>query len=77
MIDVGEKRTFTECEYCHKEIRKDEDFILEGKYPSFWKKWKTKEFPPDWFAIHPRPEDWGTIYHKSCFLEMIKNEVQK
>jgi len=65
----------TDCEYCHKEIKKDEDFVLAGKYPSNWEKWKRQRFHTD---LLQSPEDYGTIYHKSCFLEMAKNEdVQK
>jgi hypothetical protein len=60
-----------DCEYCHKEIKKDDDFILVGKYPSGWKKWG--EGMTRWSS----PEDFGTIYHKSCFLEMMKNEIAR
>jgi hypothetical protein len=61
----------TDCEYCHKEIKKDDDFILVGKYPSGWKKW---EEGMTRYSYLRSPEDFGTIYHKSCFLEMVKRE---
>lgn len=61
----------TDCEYCHKKMKKDDDFVLVGKYPNFWKAWQP--FGARWTY----PEDLGTIYHKSCFLEMMKNECVK
>jgi hypothetical protein len=61
----------TDCQYCHKEIKKDDDFVLVGKYPSTIDKWRS--FSPSDFARGARaPENSGTIYHKSCFLEMAK-----
>jgi hypothetical protein len=67
----GEKGTMANCQYCHKEIQKDDDFVLVGKYPSFWNAWKP--FGTKWTY----PEEFGMIYHKSCFLEMMKNEGVK
>jgi len=63
----------TDCEYCHSEIKKDDDFILVGKFPSAWQKWKDVRlnFHGDGQVS---PEDFGTIYHKACFLELMKNE---
>jgi hypothetical protein len=61
----------TDCEYCHKEVKKDDDFVLVGKFPSYWKKSNTRLFKL-WGPMSP--EDFGTIYHKACFLEMMKNE---
>ena len=56
----------TDCQYCHKEIKKDDEFVLVGKYPSTMEKWRS--LPP--FSAPGTPETLGTIYHKSCFLEM-------
>jgi hypothetical protein len=44
---------------------KDEEFVLVGKYPSQLKTlyWR-----------YAGPEVYGDMYHKSCFLETIKNE---
>jgi hypothetical protein len=67
--------TPTDCQYCHKEIKKEADFILVGKYPSTKEKWREKvslfNFP------FLSPETFGTIYHKSCFLEMTNIELSK
>lgn len=66
----------TDCKYCHKEMKKDDDFVLVGKYPSGWQKLQFSGF----LARAPRsrsPEEFGMIYHKSCFLEMMKNEGVK
>jgi hypothetical protein len=52
-------------------MKKDDDFVLVGKYPNFWKAWQP--FGARWTY----PEDLGMIYHKSCFLEMMKNEGVK
>jgi hypothetical protein len=54
--------------YCHKEIKKEDEFILVGKYPSTMEKWSEKVSLSNFPLL--RPEDFGTIYHKSCFLEM-------
>ncbi len=61
----------TDCQYCHKEIKKDDDFILVGKYPSTMEKWRNLS-PSDLArgGAPGSPETLGTIYHKSCFLEM-------
>ena len=57
----------TDCSYCQKEIKKDDEFVLVGKYPSTLEKWRS--FSPS--DLPPRkPENLGTIYHKSCFVEM-------
>ena len=53
-----------DCSYCHKEIKKDDEFVLVGKYPSTKEKWKLEGI-----AVRS-PEHFGTIYHKSCFVEM-------
>ena len=55
-----------DCSYCHKEIKKDDEFVLVGKYPSTYE--KAKLAPSD-FPFRS-PEHFGTIYHKSCFVEM-------
>jgi hypothetical protein len=56
----------TDCSYCHKEIKKDDEFVLVGKYPSTLDKLQTH--PP---SISSRgPEHFGIIYHKSCFVNM-------
>jgi hypothetical protein len=56
------------CSYCHNEIKNGEEFLLVGKYPSTIEKWREKVS----FSNFPflSPETFGTIYHKSCFLEM-------
>ena len=61
----------TDCQYCHREIKKDDDFILVGKYPSTMEKWRNLS-PSDLASggALRSPETLGTIYHKSCFLEM-------
>jgi hypothetical protein len=61
----------TDCEYCGEQVKKDDDFVLVGKYPSGWKKWEGG------MTRYSSPEDFGTIYHKSCYDEMIKKETAK
>jgi len=58
----------TDCQYCHKKIKEEDDFILVGKYPSTMEKWSEKVSPSNFPFLGP--EDFGTIYHKSCFFEM-------
>ena len=68
----------TACEYCQEEIEKDDDFILVGKYPSGLEKWGENLFPSSNPMLRlSSPEDFGTIYHMSCFLEKIKKEDVK
>jgi hypothetical protein len=59
------------CELCSKEIKKDDDFIVVGKYPSGWKKWEENRFPSS-SMFGSSPEDFGSIYHKDCFIDAIK-----
>jgi len=61
----------TDCEYCGEQVKKDDDFVLVGKYPSGWKKWE------EGMARYSSPEDFGAIFHKSCYDEMIKKENTK
>jgi rubrerythrin len=66
------------CVYCSHEIKIDDDFILVGMYPSDWTKWSENLFPSHGNHLRKSsPEDFGTIYHKSCFLEMVKSEIAK
>jgi hypothetical protein len=58
----------TNCQYCHKEIKEDDDFILVGKYPSTMQKWREKVSVSNIPFLGP--ETFGTIYHTSCFHEM-------
>ena len=58
----------TDCQYCHKEIKKDAEFIVVGKYPSTMDKWREKVSLSNIPFLGP--ETFGTIYHKSCYLEM-------
>jgi len=54
----------TECGLCSKEIKKHDDFIVVGKYPSGWMKFAQG-------GINS-PEDFGRIYHKDCFIDAIE-----
>lgn len=56
------------CEHCGKWIAKGEDFVIVGKYPAEWK------------ALLSRgtlPENFGRIYHKACYSELLKEEELK
>jgi hypothetical protein len=60
------------CESCGKPIEKDEDFILVGKYPKY-----TKIYMMSQAKITVRPEAYGKIYHKDCFMEILKKEMKQ
>lgn len=58
------------CEFCGKEIMKDEEFILVGKYPGLGKVW-LRSSVVRWVP----PDTYGKLYHKSCFLESLKKQT--
>jgi hypothetical protein len=55
------------CDYCGKEIKKDDRFICAGDYPSWWKIFS---------ASHVNPGFFGQIYHESCYLNMPSKQAQ-
>lgn len=57
------------CEVCGKPLRDFEEFVLVGKYPTRGQMWKWSE--GDQYA---KPENYGKIYHKACFLALHKLE---
>lgn len=62
------------CAFCNKFIKKGEEFVLVGKYPSYWNLfiiwfWDQTSF----FS----PEQFGKVYHKSCFMKMLSKERQE
>jgi hypothetical protein len=59
----------TDCRYCQKEIKKDDDFVVVGKYPSTMDKWREKVSLSNIPFLGP--ETFGTIYHKSCFRQIV------
>jgi hypothetical protein len=67
----------TDCEHCHMEIRKDDDFILNGKYPGRWQKWEANTFPSGWPLRSVSSEGFGTAHPKACFLDMVRSEGAK
>jgi hypothetical protein len=59
----------TNCTICQKEIEKDQEFILDGKFPGFIKT-LTNEI-----ARNPFPDyltQYGNISHKDCYLNQNK-----
>ena len=59
----------TDCQYCKKEIKKDDDFVVVGKYPSTMDKWREKVSLSNIPFLGP--ETFGIIYHKSCFRQIV------
>jgi sarcosine oxidase delta subunit len=47
------------CEYCGKKVKENEEFILVGKYPRH----------------RARAQIEGELYHKACFLNLMKKEI--
>jgi len=58
------------CEFCGKKVKKGEEFILVGKYPS-WTKIGFISFGNSWTP----PTMYGKIYHKACFLKLCEKEI--
>jgi hypothetical protein len=55
------------CEYCKKPMKTDDDFIVSGKYPKH-----TKIFMLTQTHTTVRPETYGKLYHKECFLKTLE-----
>ena len=60
------------CEYCGKPVKEYTDFILVGKYPTRGQMWKWSDG-----NSYIKPENYGKIYHKECFLAALKQENAK
>jgi len=54
----------TRCKFCGMELKKNDEFILEGKFPGLFKRWLNFDFYD--------MEYYGDCYHKSCHIKMIK-----
>ncbi len=50
----------TNCKYCDKKIKKNQEFILEGKWPGYFH----SIMPYDW---HDRISLYFDCYHKECY----------
>jgi hypothetical protein len=69
---TAEKALSMNCEYCGKPVKEFEDFILVGKYPTRGQMWKWSEA-----SYYAKPENYGKIYHKNCFLAAVNKENAK
>ena len=58
------------CEYCGKPVKHFEDFILVGKYPTRGQMWNWSDA-----RDYVKPENYGKIYHKKCFLAALNKET--
>jgi hypothetical protein len=54
----------TACKLCSKVIKKNDEFILDGKYPGLALRFMNSIYGMD---------QWGDCYHKSCYIKKIKN----
>ena len=54
----------TECKLCGEVIKKNDEFILEGKFPGLSKRYLNFDF----FDM----EYYGNCYHKSCYIQKFK-----
>ena len=71
-INSSEVCSSMSCEYCGKPIKDHEDFVLVGKYPTRGQMWKWAEA-----NYYVKPESYGKIYHKNCFIEALNKEKAK
>ncbi len=60
-----------ECRYCNEKINKNDEFILEGKYPGFGKRYKKRLLGS---ALHYGLDEYGEVYHKECYYKMAKDD---
>ena len=58
------------CEFCGKEIIKDEEFVIVGKYPGIGRIW-FRSAVVRWAP----PEIYGKIYHKTCYLKLLRKRL--
>jgi len=58
------------CDFCGKKMTGGEEFVVVGKYPVFWK----SLFRARLTGVGALPEDFGEIYHKDCYLKLLKKK---
>jgi hypothetical protein len=60
------------CFYCNKKINKDEDFVLIGKYPGYFKRTDGRSLhgAHDLFGL----EKYGELYHWDCYFYMLEDK---
>lgn len=57
----------TACNLCGEVIKKNDEFILEGKFPGFFKRsWNFDLYGMGYY---------GDCYHKSCYIQKIKTGI--
>jgi hypothetical protein len=59
------------CSHCKKEFKKNDQFVLIGKYP-----WTSKRYFLGGFLWY-RMGYLGVMYHKDCFYEKITKPDKK
>ncbi len=59
-----------ECEYCKRELNKDDDFILIGKYPGRWKRYVDSKIDREFLGL----SHLGQLYHKKCYHDKMKED---
>ncbi len=62
------------CAFYRRLMNKGELFVLLGKYPSHWNLFNL------WFwnqTTIVSPEEFGWVYHKSCFIKMLSKEKEE
>jgi hypothetical protein len=69
---TAEKVSSMNCEYCGKPVKEYEEFILVGTYPTRGQMWRWSEA-----SYYVKPENYGKIYHKNCFITAMKKEEAK
>jgi len=71
-MSKGEWKTVRPCEICGKTVNEGDEFVLVGKYPSHGKVWVHSTY-----GGYSPPEKYGLLYHKSCFLEILKKKLKE
>ena len=59
------------CEYCKRELKKGERFVLIGNYPGFMDRLSSRF----WFIYEDDLGDYGAIYHENCFYEVLNGRM--
>jgi hypothetical protein len=61
------------CDYCGEPIRKGDEFVVFGRYPGVYRSWLRAR----WTGVGTLPEDFGEIYHPTCYLESLRKKKKE
>ena len=60
-------------DYCGEPTKKGDEFVVSRRYPGIVRSWLRAR----WTATGTLPEDFGEIYHPTCYLESVQNKKKE